>query len=61
MKPVFIPDPRINWEWLSSHAEVVYLEQHLDKVNWHTIAENPNAMPLIVEHLEHVDHFVWYY
>ena len=61
MKPVFIPDPRINWEWLSSHAEVVYLEQHLDKVNWLTIAENPNAMPLIVEHLEQVDHFDWYY
>ena len=62
MKPVFIPDPRINWEQLSTHAEVMYLEQHLDKVNWHTIAENPNAMPLIVEHLEeNLDRFDWYY
>lgn len=62
MKPVFIPDPRIKWEWLSSHAEIMYLEQHLDKVNWNTIAENPNAMPLIVEHFEEkVDCFDWYY
>jgi hypothetical protein len=62
MKPVFIPDPRIKWEWLSNHAEVMYLEQHLDKVDWYTIAKNPNAMPLIVEHFEeHLDHFDWYY
>jgi hypothetical protein len=62
MKPIFIPDPRIKWEWLSNHAEVMYLEQHLDKVNWHTIAENPNAMPLILEHFEEkVDCFDWFY
>ena len=62
MKPIFIPDPRIKWDWLSSHAEVMYLEQHLDKVNWYTIAENPDAMPLIVEHFEeHLDRFDWYY
>ena len=62
MKPIFIPDPRIKWEWLSNHAEVMYLEQHLDKVDWYTIAENPNAMALIVEHFEEkVDCFDWFY
>ena len=61
MKPVFIPDPRIKWEWLSNHAEVMYLEQHLDKVNWVTIAQNPTAMPLIVEHFDCFDCFDWYY
>lgn len=62
MKPIFIPDPRIKWEWLSTHAEVMYLEQHLDKVNWRTIAENHNAMPLIVEHFkEKVELFDWFY
>jgi len=60
MKPIFIPDPRICWTWLSTHAEVVYLEQHLDKVDWTTLCRNPNAMPLIEEHLEeHLDRFHW--
>ncbi len=52
MKPIFLPDPRICWAWLSTHAEVLYLEQHVDKVDWETISRNPNAMPLIEEHLE---------
>jgi len=49
MKPVFIPDPRINWVWLSTHAEIIYLQ---DKVDWETVSRNPNAMPLIEQHLE---------
>lgn len=52
MKPIFIPDSRIHWTSLSTHADVVYLEPHLDKVDWTTIGKNPNAMLLIEEHLE---------
>lgn len=60
MKPIFLPDPRICWAWLSTHAEVLYLEQHLDKVDWGTISRNPNAMPLIEEQLEQrLDQFSW--
>ena len=60
MKPIFLPDPRICWAWLSTHAEILYLEQHLDKVDWGTISRNPNAMPLIEEQLEQrLELFSW--
>jgi hypothetical protein len=60
MKPIFLSDRRISWAWLSTHAEVLYLEQHLDKVDWGTISRNPNAMPLIEEQLEQrLDQFSW--
>lgn len=58
MKPLFIPDPRAVWLNLSTHAEVVYLEQHLDKIDWRLLSMNPNAIPLIEPDLERFD---WYF
>lgn len=52
MKPVFILDPRAHLANLCTHAEVVYLEPHLDKLNWLNLSMNPNAMPLLEQHLE---------
>ena len=56
MKPLFIPDPRAVWNILSTHAEVVYLEQHPDKIDWRLLSMNPNAIPLVKE-----DGFDWYF
>ena len=52
MKPVFILDPRANVANLCTHADLVYLEPHVDKLNWLCLSMNPNAMPLIEQHLE---------
>lgn len=52
MKPVFILDPLAHLANLCTHAEVVYLEPHLEKLNWLNLSMNPNAMPLIIQHLE---------
>jgi len=52
MKPVFILDPRAHLANLCTHAELVYLEPHVDKLNWLNLSMNPNAMPLIEQHLE---------
>jgi hypothetical protein len=52
MKPVFILDPRAHLANLCTHAEVVYLEPYVDKLNWIQLSKNPNAMPLILQHVE---------
>jgi len=59
MKPVFILDPRTHVANLCAHADLVYLEPHLDKLNWLNLSMNPNAMPLIEQHLERKDDLNW--
>jgi hypothetical protein len=54
MKPLFIPDPRTVWNILSTHAEVVYLEKHLDNIDWTNLSRNPGAIKLLSENPDKV-------
>jgi len=38
-----------------SKCYIHILGQHLDKVNWHRLSQNPNAVPILQDNLDKVD------
>ena len=60
MKPIFVVTRSLNWASLSGHADLVYLEQYLEQLDWNSLSKNPNAMPLVETHLDQSD-LNWYY
>ena len=47
-QPVFIVDPRVQWESFSNNVSAVsVLEQNLDKVEWYYLSCNPEAIHLL--------------
>jgi len=58
MKPIFIPHPETNWVEVSIHAEVIYLESHLNKLDWEELSRNPNAIPLLEQNMDKID-WLW--
>jgi hypothetical protein len=55
MKPIFLPHPLTDWTEVSIHAEVIYLESHLDKLDWEELSRNPNAIPLLEQNMDKID------
>ena len=58
MKPVFIKNPRLNRNRLSSNpAAVPYLEQYPDEIHWPMLSLNPDAIHLLAQHPDKIH---WY-
>ena len=55
MKPIFGSPKTEHWNALSQHLDLVYLEQFVSCLDWNTLSKNPNAIPLIEQHLEKVN------
>ena len=55
-KPIFIVDPRVDWENLSKNeAAIPILEQNLDKVDWEELSKNKAAIHILEKNLDKVD------
>ena len=62
MKPIFKSPKTKDWNDLSQHLDLVYLEQFVDDLDWNTVSKNPNAIPLIETHLEtKLDQLNWFW
>jgi hypothetical protein len=58
MKPIFVYNPRLNRNRLSSNpAAVPYLEQYPDEIHWPMLSLNPDAIHLLAQHPDKIH---WY-